>query len=138
MDEIVLGLETTQARVVYDGTVVRVVLEGETAMGDILAVMEAAQSKGWLSPTSRMILDVSRYGGSIDWEGVRAIQAMPCWGNAEERRTRVAYIVRDSMWSLLIRMMSAIFSTTQHGTFLSEEAALNWLLSDDPVVKRAP
>lgn len=132
VDEIAIGLTATRARVGFDGAVVHVVLEGDTAMGDILAVMEAAQAQGWLSPTSRLLLDLSRYGGSIDWEGVRAIKAMPCWGSLQERRPRAAYIIRDSVWALLIRMMSAIFAATQHRTFTNEAAAREWLLSDDP------
>lgn len=132
-DAIIVGPPTMQVRVCRDGPLVCLDLTGDALSDDVVAALRAAETRGWLTPDSRMLFDLTRYAGSIEWQILRQILDMPCWGDAAGRRMRAAYIVRDGSWAAVVRVLSTQFDGTRHATFSNAAHARHWLFSDaDP------
>lgn len=128
MDAIIVGPPTMQIRVRRDGPLICFDLLGEVLSDDVVGAMRMAEGRGWLGPDSRMLFDLTLYAGSIEWKILRQLLDMPCWGAAAGRRMHAAYVVRDGLWSAVIRVFSTHFEGTRHAAFTSAAQARHWLL----------
>ena len=93
----------------------------------LLALFGRGVKKGWITPDMPALVDLTRFTGSVDWAAVRAVREMAPWGDGAPGRSRVAYLIPDSEFNLLIRIAAALFTRTRHRAFLECAAAMEWL-----------
>lgn len=104
-----------------------VAVEGEPAGDCLVAVFRKGLAAGWIKPSMPALVDLTGFVGSVDWAAIHTINGLAPWGTDPSGAARVAYLVRNSMFGMLIRIMSALFSEAQHRTFRNEADALDWL-----------
>ncbi len=99
------------------------------------ALAEGLQ-QGWLRLSMPTLVDMTRFTGSIDWGAMRDIAAMAPWGQPGDAPasppSRVAYVTRDSLFSLILKLMAAIFPHARHRAFPDRDGALRWLRQPRP------
>lgn len=104
-----------------------VVVEGEPAGDCLVAVFRKGLAAGWIKPSMPALVDLTGFVGSVDWAAIHTINGLAPWGTGPAGVSRVAYLVRNSMFGMLIRIMSELFMAAQHRTFRDEADALDWL-----------
>jgi len=79
----------------------------------------------------RTIVDLTNFSGAVDWRAIDTIARMAPWGRGRPGDARVAYIVRNQPFFLLIKAAWARFPLVQYRIFFSRREGLAWL--DMPV-----
>lgn len=115
-----------------------IVVDGEPTGDQLLSCFEAAREAGWLRPNMRALVDLARFTGLVDWSAIGAIRDMMPWGTGTEEASRVAYVVRNDVFGMLIRVMGALFPRSRHGLFFEQSKALAWLGQDTASPDVAP
>ncbi|MGA2051723.1 MAG: hypothetical protein ABSH19_00285 [Opitutales bacterium] len=105
----------------------RVTAEGEPIGQDLLVCFRRAQDAGWLQPNMRTLVDLTRFTGVIDWPAIHAIKRMAPWGTDPGPAPRTAYLVRDTLTGMVVKVLSLLFPRSRHRLFLNEAEALAWL-----------
>jgi hypothetical protein len=90
--------------------------------GNFLECFSKAVDTGIMQPGAYVLVDLTRSKSKVDWSAVRALRQMRAWGGG-----RVAYVSREFMISMHIKVMSALFTGTKHRLFDNKDAALAWL-----------
>lgn len=102
-------------------------LVGEPSGPDLVDCFRTALASGWLQPSMRSVVDLTEFRGAVDWPAVDAIARMAPWGRGAPGATRVAYIVRNAPFALLIKAAWVRFPLVPYRIFFSRDAALAWL-----------
>lgn len=104
-----------------------IVVDGEPTGDQLLSCFQAAREAGWLRPNMRALVDLARFTGLVDWSAIGAIRDMMPSGPGTEKVSRVAYVVRNDVFGMLIRVLRALFPRSRHALFLEQSKALAWL-----------
>lgn len=86
---------------------------------------------GRMKPCMRTIVDLTNFCGAVDWRAIDTIARMAPWGRGRPGEARVAYIVRNQPFFLLIKAAWARFPLVQYRIFFSRREGMAWL--DMPV-----
>jgi len=105
-------------------------IEGEPTGKCLTDTFTDALATGMLKGTTPTLVDLTHYVGTVDWEAVKTVRAMAPWG--KERKSNVAYVVRDNVFGNLVKIASALFTRSRHEIFRSYGAAEAWLDSIEP------
>ena len=76
------------------------------------------------------LVDLTNFRGPIDWSAIYAIQRMAPWGSGARGRSRVAYVSRDRMFGIVLKLIAGLFRRTRHRLFADEPDARGWLASN--------
>jgi len=107
--------------------ILRVSVEGDPPGECLVAAFRQGVAAGWITPSMPALVDLSHFIGSVDWAAVREVKTLAPWGTGPSGPTRVAYMVRNSMFGTLILATSALFVNARHRAFTNEADALAWL-----------
>jgi hypothetical protein len=100
---------------------------GEPSGPDLVDCFRRALATGWLKPCMRTMVDLTGFSGSVDWRAIDTIARMAPWGRGRPGDARVAYIVRNQPFFLLIKAAWARFPLIQYRIFFSRHEAMSWL-----------
>jgi hypothetical protein len=75
----------------------------------------------------RTMVDLTSFSGAVDWRAIDTIARMAPWGRGRPGDARVAYIVRNQPFFLLVKAAWARFPLVQYRVFFSPTEALVWL-----------
>jgi len=84
-----------------------------------------------LHPGMRTLADLTGFIGSVDWKAVFTVRTLAPWDKKGNGASRIAYVVRNDMFSGLIKVASAIFFNSVHRAFDNRGDAISWLESAD-------
>lgn len=108
-----------------DQGIVWIRLEREPRGEDMRLCIERAFALGLIGTGRRVVVDLRRFQGSVDWPSIYAVAKMAPWG--ERGASRVAYIARHQATGVLLRLFGDLFPRASHRLFLDPEPALAWL-----------
>jgi hypothetical protein len=126
-DIIVCGSNEGSVSLDFIDGILWVLVEGEPSGEDLLACIKQALETGLLKLNMSTIVDVTRFTGTVDWRSVRAIKDLAPWGTGGTEQPKIAYVARDDVFSMLIRILCALFPRCRHRLFLDKAEALKWL-----------
>ena len=102
-------------------------LIGEPSGPDMVECFRRALDSGWLKPSMRTLVDLTEFHGTVDWAAIDAIARMAPWGRGTPGAARVAYVVRNAPFMLLIKAAWARFPLVSYRVFFSRDEAMVWL-----------
>ncbi|MBV8169726.1 MAG: hypothetical protein JO021_23270 [Alphaproteobacteria bacterium] len=102
-------------------------LVGEPSGADMVACFRRALDSGRLTPSMRTLVDLTEFRGTVDWAAIDAIARMAPWGRGTPGAARVAYVVRNAPFMLLIKAAWARFPLASYRVFFSRDEAMVWL-----------
>jgi hypothetical protein len=105
-------------------------LIGEPSGPDMVECFRRALDTGWLKPCMRTLVDLTGFYGAVDWSAIDTIARMAPWGRGEPGKARVAYVVRNAPFVLLIKAAWARFPLASYRIFFARDAALVWLAKE--------
>jgi hypothetical protein len=126
-DIIVQGSNEGSVSLDFIDGILWVLVEGEPSGDDLQSCIKQALDAGVLGLNMNTIVDVTRFTGTVDWQAVRAIKDLAPWGTGGIEQPRIAYIARDDVFGMLIRIICALFPRCHHRLFLDKTVALEWL-----------
>ena len=100
---------------------------GEPRGDDLVDCFRRGLDSGRLRPSMRSLVDLTQFNGTVDWRAIDAIARMAPWGRGRPGAARVAYVVRNQPFFLLIKAAWARFPLIQYRIFFSRRDALVWL-----------
>ena len=109
--------------------ILRVSVVGDPPGEYLVTAFRRGVAAGWITPSMPALVDLSGFIGSVDWAAVREVRTLAPWGTGSSGPSRVAYMVRNSMFGTLILAASALFAMAHHRAFTNETDALAWLRS---------
>jgi hypothetical protein len=115
------GTETNGITISRAGHIVMIDIN-DPEDGNFQECLSKAVDMGLIQPGAYVLVDLTHSKSKVDWSAVRALSQMRRWGGG-----RVAYVSREFMMSMHIKVMSAIFTGTKHRLFDNREAAQDWL-----------
>jgi hypothetical protein len=110
-----------------DDGILWISIEDEVPGDSIVAAFRKALAAGWIQLNMATLVDLTRFTGSVDWAAIHTIKDLAPWGTAPAGKSQVAYLVRDDLFGVLIRVTGALFARSHHRAFIDEAAALAWL-----------
>lgn len=81
---------------------------------------------GWITAAMPTLVDVLAFSGSIDWVAIKAVAQMTEWGRGMYP-SRVAYLTRDPLFTLVVKVVAVLFPNSRHRVFGNRHAAMVWL-----------
>jgi hypothetical protein len=96
--------------------------EGRTA----IEVAKRAVASGYVAVHHGVLIDVTRFVGTIDWGAVHALREMNLWDPGGAAR-RIAFLVRSNAFESLVTLAAALFPRAALRLFTEGEPALAWL-----------
>ena len=125
------GTEDGRVTLTIGGPYLHIQAEGEARGESLVRCVREALDAGLIHKNTRSLIDLTLFTGSIDWKALGDIRDMVPWG--EGRETRVAYLVRNSRFAAIVRVVEVLFGRMRHHTFASREKALAWLVPEDAI-----
>ena len=104
-----------------------ILVEKEASAADLMTCLKRALQAGWMKLSMPTLVDLTRFTGAVDWATIREISKMARWGSDASEVSRVAYLVRDGQFNVLVKIVSALFPLSSHRPFSSPAHALTWL-----------
>ncbi len=111
---------------VRDG-VAHFTITGDPAGKDIHSCIRSALDSGIMWLPMPVLVDMTRFSGSIDWSSIHAVAEMTVPYMRADPPSRVAYLTPDCWFAALIKLVGYIFTKSQHRLFASQEKAQEWL-----------
>lgn len=102
-------------------------LVGEPDGADLIDCFKRGLESGRMKPSMRCLVDLTQFRGAVDWRAIDTIARMAPWGRGRPGDARVAYVVRNQPFFLLIKAAWARFPLVQYRIFFSSNEALAWL-----------
>jgi hypothetical protein len=100
---------------------------GEPSGPDLIDCFRRALASGRMKPCMRSMVDLTSFSGTVDWRAIDVIARMAPWGRGRPGEARVAYIVRNQPFFLLVKAAWARFPLVQYRIFFSRNEAVVWL-----------
>ena len=121
------GNKTDQITLNVSDGIAEIVVIGEPDGKTVLACISFAVTSGIMRLPMPVLVDVTEFSGSIDWQSVQAVAAMTNLKMPEGPPSRVAYFAQSGLVSLVIKLLSYLFPKSQHRLFFKRDEALAWL-----------
>jgi hypothetical protein len=96
--------------------------EGRTA----IELAKRAVASGYAMVHHGVLIDVTRFVGTIDWGAVHALREMNLWDPGGDA-ARVAFLVRSNAFESLVTLAAALFPRAALRLCTEGEPALAWL-----------
>jgi hypothetical protein len=88
--------------------------------------MRQGYASGWITAAMPTLVDVLAFSGRIDWAAIKAVAQMTEWGRGQSP-SRVAYLTRDPLFTLVVKVVAVLFPNSLHRVFGNRHAAMVWL-----------
>ncbi len=103
-----------------------ILLSGDVASADIEMAMELSVEQGLLRPDNRVLVDIRRFTGSIDWGMIRDLRRHAPWAISGQQSVRCAYLLPDNYPRVLV-ILASFYPGAKHRAFRDDVSALRWL-----------
>ena len=107
--------------------IVLITIDEDTTGPTVVAAATKAVEAGLLAPEISVLVDLTKFVGTIDWAAIHAVREMKDWAPPGSATSRVALLVRDKAFASLVTLLSALFSRAALQLFTEREAAFAWL-----------
>lgn len=124
IDTIRCGTERDNISLKVAQGIVWIHLEQEPSGDALRQCIQRAVAAGMIGSGRRVLVDMRRFTGPIDWAAIHDIRAMARWGGGG---SRVAYVARSGLVAVLLRVFSDLFPRSSHRFFTEPDEALIWL-----------
>lgn len=105
-------------------------IDGGVHSRDLIEVLRQVRAAGCpASDAFSALIDLSTFTGEIDWNDIREVKEVMPKGDSMTNKN--AYIVRNRIFAMTAKIISALFTQTEHAAFRSEAEARQWLGWDD-------
>ena len=128
-DVVRCGAATDSVTLVVNDGILDIRLEHEPRGEDLVRCLQRALDAGLMKYSMPTLVDLTNFRGQIDWSAIYAVQRMAPWGTGARGQSRVAYVSRDSMFKLVMKLIVGLFPYTRHRLFADEPEARDWLAS---------
>jgi len=102
-------------------------LAGDVPPADIEMAMELAVEDRLLRPDNRVLVDIRRFTGSVDWGMIRDLRRHAPWTLTNQQSVRCAYLLPDNYPRFLV-ILASFYPGAKHRAFKDEASALRWLV----------
>jgi len=89
--------------------------------------MKQGYAAGWITTAMPTLVDVLAFSGRIDWTAIKAVAQMTTWGRSATGPSRVAYLTRDPLFVMVVKVVAVLFPHSKHRVFGNRHAATMWL-----------
>lgn len=103
------------------------VLVGAPEGEDVVQVFVRGLEEQWLRLTSRTIVDMRGYRGSIDWPAIKRVSELADWGSDGDGPPPVAFISTGFLFQFVAKIVSALFPKARFRIFPTLEEGLAWI-----------
>lgn len=103
------------------------IIRGAPRGEDIVEVFVEGLASGKLRTTSRTLVDMREFTGSIDWGAIREISGLADWGSDPKGYPPVAFISDNLLFQMVAKIANAFFPRSFFKVFNDPEAALHWV-----------
>ena len=100
---------------------------GEPSGKELVAHLREGLARGLIRPNMRVLIDLTRFVGVVDWTVLSDVRAMAHWGKNAGHTSRTAYLLRDGAAAMLVKAISAMFPASLHQGFTNRRDAVRWL-----------
>ena len=101
-------------------------IDGGVHSRDLIAVLRQVRAAGLpASDAFSALIDLSTFTGEIDWNDIRQVKDVMPKGDSMTNKN--AYIVRNRFFAMAAKIVSGLFTQTEHVAFTTEEEARRWL-----------
>ena len=121
------GPASAQIRLKASGERLYFIVEGEPSGQSLVDCIREGIHKGVVHASMRTLVDMTRFTGAVEWSALHTIRDMAAWGTDGD--SRVAYVVRNSVFDAVIKIVQVLFPNTRHRTFDNFPDAVAWLES---------
>lgn len=104
-----------------------VLVEGEASGEELVDCFRRGLASGTIEAWMPSLVDMSRFTGAVDWAAVRKLRDMVSWGRGRRARSRVAYVLRDEQFGVLVKIVAVLFPRSAHRAFYDLSEAVAWL-----------
>ncbi|AUN29098.1 STAS/SEC14 domain-containing protein [Niveispirillum cyanobacteriorum] len=102
-------------------------LVGDVPPGDIEMAMGLAVEDALLRPDNRVLVDIRRFTGSIDWGMIRDLRRHAPWSTNAQNSVRCAYLLPDN-YPRFLTILASFYPGAKHRAFKDDASALRWLV----------
>ncbi|WP_133065562.1 hypothetical protein [Niveispirillum lacus] len=88
--------------------------------------MSIAAAAGMLRPDNRVLVDIRKFRGSVDWGMIREMRRYAPWVSRPGQRIRCAYLLPEGFGSF-VTILASFFPGARHRAFRDQASALRWL-----------
>ena len=100
---------------------------GEPSGKELVAHLREGLARGLIRPHMRVLIDLTRFVGVVDWSVLTDVRAIANWGKDAGHTSRTAYLLRDGSAAMMVKAISAMFPASQHRGFTDRQGAVRWL-----------
>jgi hypothetical protein len=100
---------------------------GEPSGKELIAHLRDGLARDLIRPNMRVLIDLSRFVGVVDWTVLTDVRAMANWGKDGVHTSRTAYLLRDGAAAMMVKAISAMFPASLHRGFTDRQEAVRWL-----------
>jgi len=112
-----------------DGRKLLIAITGEPPGDLLLARFQEGLARNLLHPNMRVLVDMRRFFGVVDWQAIAQLRKLAPWGEDSGHPSRVAYLMKSFEAAILIKATGALFTRSEHKVFTEQAAAIAWLES---------
>ena len=130
------GPDAGRVTLIAGGPFLRIRVEGE-ARGEIFVrCVREAVAQGIVHKNTCSLIDLTLFTGTVDWKALNIIRDMTPWG--EGRETRVAYLVRNNRFGLVVKVVEVLFGGLRHRIFNNADEAIAWVMAAPAIAIEKP
>lgn len=111
-------------------------IEGEPNGPQLVACLRGGMEQRRLQAPQPVLVDLTGFTGAVHWPSIWKIARLSR-ARAHAHGTRVAYVVRNPAFGMLVKATATRFPRSQHRCFPDHRSALAWLTADERVVPGA-
>lgn len=89
--------------------------------------MELAVEDALVRPDNRVLVDIRRFTGSIDWGMIRDLRRHAPWSTNAQHCVRCAYLLPDN-YPRFLTILASFYPGAKHRAFKDDASALRWLV----------
>lgn len=101
-------------------------LSGEVLSADIETALSLAADDGMLRPDNRVLVDIRKFRGTIDWGMIRDMRRHAPWVTHPGSQVRCAYVLPEGFGSF-VSILASFYPGARHRAFRDQSSALRWL-----------
>lgn len=116
------------------GAVTLIEVAGEPNGSQLVACLRSGIEQRRMRPPLPVLVDLTEFTGAVDWSAIGKVARL---SRAHARGTRVAYLVRNPAFALLVKAAAMRFPRSLHRSFLDRRSALAWLGAGEPTAADA-
>jgi hypothetical protein len=109
------------------GNRLMIAVVGEPSGRQLVPHLREGLARDLIRPNMRVLIDLTRFVGVVDWTILSDVRAMAHWGDGTRHTSLTAYLLRDGAAAAMVKAISVLFPASQHRAFTDRQEAARWL-----------